>query len=206
MFGNRASNLGLVTQVIQWGVLLGLSFVMSVYLQQVRGYSAIETGLILTPATLGILLSALAAGRLAQRFAQAILIRAGFVVTLIGVLLLLALVSATSSVLTFVPGLFLAGFGVGVMLTSSVNVVQSAFPPADQGEISGLSRSVSNLGSSLGVAIAGTVIVSSLVTGNAGYALAVIVLAVFALIGLVAAILLPGSPAPAAAAQQPEPA
>jgi MFS family permease len=127
-------------------------------------------------------------------------------VTLVGVLLLLLLVSATSNVLTFVPGLFLAGFGVGVMLTSSVNVVQSAFPPADQGEISGLSRSVSNLGSSLGVAIAGAVIVSSLVTGNEGYALAVIVLAVFALIGLVAAILLPTNPAPEAAERRPEPA
>ena len=46
------------------------------------------------------------------------------------------------------------------MLTSSVNVVQSSFGEEDQGEISGLSRSVSNLGSSLGVAIAGSVVVS----------------------------------------------
>src|SRR2546430_15985472 len=42
--------------------------------------------------------------------------------------------------------------GVGVMLTASANVVQSAFPASEQGEISGLSRSVSNLGSSLGTA------------------------------------------------------
>ena len=85
---------------------------------------------------------------------------------------------------------------MGVMLTSSVNVVQSSFPEEDQGEISGLSRSVSNLGSSLGVAIAGTVMVSSLVTGNTGYALALVVLVVFAVIGLVAAILLPGKAVP----------
>ena len=70
--------------------------------------------------------------------------------------------------LAFVPGLLLVGLGVGVMLTSSVNVVQSSFPEEDQGEISGLSRSVSNLGSSLGVAIAGSVIVSSTVTGQRG--------------------------------------
>ena len=85
-----------------------------------------------------------------------------------------------------------------VMLTSSVNVVQSSFPEEDQGEISGLSRSVSNLGSSLGVAIAGTVIVSSLVTGNLGYALALVVLAVFAGVGLVAAFMLPATPVPEA--------
>jgi MFS family permease len=196
MFQNRVSNLGLLTQNIQWLVLLGLSFVVSVFLQTVRGYSAIETGLILTPATIGILVSSMAAGRMAQRRSQATLIRWGFIVTLAGVILLLLLVSATSNVLTFVPGLLLVGLGVGIMLTSSVNVVQSSFPEEDQGEISGLSRSVSNLGSSLGVAIAGTVIVSSLVTGNTGYALALIVLAVFGLVGLVAALLLPSNPVP----------
>jgi MFS family permease len=206
MFQNHVSNLGLVTQNMQWLVLLGLSFVVSVYLQTVRGYSAIETGLILTPATIGILASSLAAGRLARRRPQAVLIRAGFVVTVVGVLLLLLLVRETSNVFTFVPGLFLVGLGVGVMLTSSVNVVQSLFPEKDQGEISGLSRSVSNLGSSLGVAIAGTVIVSSLVTGNLGYALALVVLTFFAVVGLIAAILLPANPVPEAPKPGPVPA
>jgi MFS family permease len=193
MFQNRVANLGLVTQNIQWLVLLGLSFVVSVYLQTVRGYNAIETGLILTPATLGILVSGMFAGRMAQRRSQTTLIRAGFATTIVGVLLLVLFVRETSNLLTFVPGLLAVGLGVGVMLTSSVNIVQSSFGEADQGEISGLSRSVSNLGSSLGVAIAGTVIVSSLVTGNVGYALALIVLTVFACIGLIAAMLMPAS-------------
>ncbi len=201
MFQNRVSNLGLVTQSVQWLVLLGLSFVVSVYLQTERGYSAIETGLILTPATIGILVSSVAAGRLAQRRAQSTLIRAGFVVTIAGVALLLVFVPGTTNVLPFVPGLLLVGLGVGVMLTSSVNVVQSSFPEKDQGEISGLSRSVSNLGSSLGVAIAGTVIVASLATPNAGYALALVVLMVFAVIGLIAAIMLPGTAAAAPASE-----
>jgi MFS family permease len=191
MFQNRVSNLGLLTQNMQWLILLGLSFVVSVFLQTVRGYSAIETGLILTPATIGILVSSMGAGRFAQRRAQATLIRAGFVTTIAGVVVLLLLIPGTSNALSFAPGLLLVGLGVGVMLTSSVNVVQSAFPESDQGEISGLSRSVSNLGSSLGVAIAGTVIVSELVNGNAGYALALVVLLVFAGVGLVAAMLLP---------------
>ncbi len=206
MFQNRVSNLGLITQNIQWLVLLGLSFVVSVFLQQVRGYSAIQTGLILTPATIGILVSSLAAGKLAQRYSQSVLIRAGFVGTVVGVVLLLWLASATSDIITYVPGLLLVGLGVGVMLTSSVNVVQSSFPEKDQGEISGLSRSVSNLGSSLGVAIAGTVVVSSVATGNAGYALALIVLAVFAVIGLVAAIMMPTKLTPAAMETEPSPA
>ena len=201
MFQNRVANLGLITQTTQWLVLLGLSFVVSVFLQTVGGFSAIETGLILTPATIGILVSSLSAGRLAQRYSQVTLIRAGFVGTIAGLALQILLVSGASNVLAFAPGLLLTGLGVGVMLTSSVNVVQSSFPEPDQGEISGLSRSVSNLGSSLGVAIAGTIIVAQL-AGNREYGLAVIVLGVFAAIGLLAAFLMPSQPVSAAAVAQ----
>ena len=79
------------------------------------------------------------------------------------------------------------------MLTPSVNLVQSSFPEQLQGEISGLSRSVSNLGSSFGTAIAGTILVSDLASGNTTYVVAMIVLAVLALVGLGAAIRLPTS-------------
>jgi MFS family permease len=191
LFRNRTCNLALVTQNIQWLVLLGTSFVVSVYLQEVRGYSAIGTGLVFTAATLGILFSSLAAERLAKRYSQRTLIVAGFVVTLAGIVLLLGLVRATDNVLAFLPGLALVGLGLGGMLTPSVNVVQSSFPEALQGEISGLSRSVSNLGSSFGTAIAGTILVSELATGNRGYAWAMVALVVFGLIGLGAALLLP---------------
>jgi hypothetical protein len=77
------------------------------------------------------------------------------------------------------------------MLTPSVNVVQSSFPEALQGEISGLSRSISNLGSSFGTAIAGTILVSVVANGNNAYAWAMVALVLFGLIGLGAALLLP---------------
>jgi MFS family permease len=190
LFKNRTCNLALVTQNIQWLVLMGTSFVVSVYLQEVRGYSAIKTGVVFTAATLGILFSSLAAARLAKRYSQRTLIVAGFVVTLAGIALLLGLVRASDSIFAFVPGLALIGLGLGGMLTPSVNVVQSSFPEALQGEISGLSRSVSNLGSSFGTAIAGTILVS-VFAGSKGYAWAMIALILFGLIGLGAAILLP---------------
>jgi len=158
------------------------------------GHSAIETGLIFTAATAGILISSLAAERLAKRRAQSALIRAGFLITLIGIGLLLALAREGSSVWTFLPGLFFIGLGVGVMLTPSVNVVQSSFPDDRQGEISGLSRSVSNLGSSLGTAIAGTILVSDIAEGNHAYALAMVALGAFGLAGLGVALLLPSGP------------
>jgi MFS family permease len=193
LFKNRTSNLGLATQNIQWLLLLGTSFVVAVFLQTVRGYNAIETGVVFTAATVGILVSSLAAERLAKRRPQKTLIMAGFVVTIAGIGLLLALVGASSRAVAFAPGLLLIGLGLGVMLTPSVNVVQSSFPEGLQGEISGLSRSVSNLGSSFGTAIAGTILVSDLASGNGTYVIAMVVLAAFALVGLVVAIFLPAN-------------
>jgi MFS family permease len=190
LFRNRTSNLGLVTQNIQWLTLQGSFFVVSVFLQTVRGYNAVNTGLVLTASTVGILASSAVAGRLARRFSQVLLIRAGFVVTAIGVVLLLLLADATSPIWTFLPGLFLMGIGIGVMLTSSVNVVQSSWPESDQGEISGLSRSISNLGSSLGTALVGSVLVSTAFPKhpNGVYAAALVVMGVFTLAGLGAAL------------------
>jgi MFS family permease len=191
LFRNRTCNLALVTQNVQWLVLMGTSFVVSVYLQEVRGYSAIKTGVIFTAATLGILASSLAAARLARRYSQKTLIVAGFVVTLAGIGLLLGLVRSSPSIWMFVPGLLLIGLGLGGMLTPSVNVVQSSFPEALQGEISGLSRSVSNLGSSFGTAIAGTILVSVVALGSRSYAVAMIAIGVFGLVGFAAAMFLP---------------
>jgi MFS family permease len=192
LFRNRTCNLALVTQNIQWLVLMGTSFVVSVFLQEVRGYSAIATGVIFTAATVGILVSSLLAERWAKKYRQKTLIVTGFVVTVAGIGLLLALIPVSTRNIAFVPGLLLIGLGLGAMLTPSVNVVQSSFPEEMQGEISGLSRSVSNLGSSFGTAIAGTILVAAISRGNGAYAWAMASLGAFALIGLVTALLLPG--------------
>ena len=90
LFRNRTSNLGLVTQNIQWLMLLGTSFTVAAYLQVVRGYDAIQTGVIFTAATAGLLdlLAAAPSGsRSGARSAR--LIIAGFVVTIVGIAVLL---------------------------------------------------------------------------------------------------------------------
>ena len=174
-------------------MLMGTSFVVSAYLQVVRGYNAIQTGVIFTAATVGLLVSSLAAERLAKRRAAADPDH--------GRLRRHASPGSAScspwwparrASWAFAPGLFLIGLGLGVMLTPSVNVVQSSFPEELQGEISGLSRSVSNLGSSLGTAIAGTILVAGITaTPGRAYALAMVAVAVAGAAGLVAAAFLP---------------
>jgi MFS family permease len=199
LFRNRTSNLGLVTQNAQWLVLMGVSFVVPAYLQVVRGNNAFQTGVIFTAATVGLLLSSLAAERLAKRRPQRTLILVGFITTTAGIALLLIMVSRSTTPWAFAPGLLLIGLGLGAMLTPSVNIVQSSFPDAQQGEISGLSRSVSNLGSSLGAAVAGTILVAGITTTpERSYALAMAALGVVALVGFVMALLLPRGSSPSA--------
>ncbi len=204
LFRNLTANLGLATQLLQWLVLQGSFFVISVYLQEIWKYNAIQTGLMLTPTTLGVLLTSAVAGRLARRHAQRSLIISGFVLTIAGMALILALVREDSGIVSFVPGLLLMGTGIGLMLTSSVNVVQSAFPDRDQADISGLSRSVSNLGSSLGTALVGSALVAAKLPKGEPFAVALGMLVGFALIGLVAAVLIPAEDeAPRLPARQP---
>jgi MFS family permease len=198
LFRNWTSNLGMVTQNAQWLLLSGVSFVVSAYLQVVRGYDAIETGVIFTATTLGLMAASLAAGRLVRRVAQRSLILGGFVLTIAGIVLLLVMVSGEAEAWRFVPGLLVVGLGLGTMLTPSVNIVQSAFPEAQQGEISGLSRSVSNLGSSLGTAVAGTILVAGITsTPERSYALALVVLGIAGAVGLIASVFLPRAEADA---------
>ena len=64
---------------------MGITFVVSVFLQTEKGFSAIKTGVIFTAATAGILISSLSAERLARKYAQRTLIRTGFIVTIAGV-------------------------------------------------------------------------------------------------------------------------
>ncbi len=119
-------------------------------------------------------------------------------------ILLLALVRAHAGIWRWIPGLLLFGAGIGTMLTSSVNVVQSSFPDQDQGEISGLSRSVSNLGSSLGTALVGSALLAVKLPEGKPFAVALTTMLVIALTGLVLAVLIPRKPIQATAPPSPD--
>jgi MFS family permease len=161
---NHVTNLGLLTQNFQWFVLLGTSFVVSVYLQAARAHTAIETGLILTPATIGVLIASWRVGTMVKKYPLRRILVVGFGLAAIGIGLVVFAGMNIPNDWALAPGLLLFGFGMGAALPASVNLVQSSMPEKDQGEISGVSRSVSNLGSSMGTAVAGAVMVSVLIT------------------------------------------
>jgi MFS family permease len=165
VLGNKLCNIGLVTQNFQWFVLLGVSFVVSVYFQVARGNSAIETGLLMTPATAGVLIASARVQNMMKRFVGRQILLVGFGTAAGGIVLMLIAAMMRTGDWALAPGLFVFGLGIGAVLPASVALVQSSIPEEDQSEISGVSRSVSNLGSSLGTALAGAVMVSVLITG-----------------------------------------
>jgi MFS family permease len=162
---NRVAIPGLVTQTAQWFLQLGIIFVVSVFLQVTFELSAIATGLALTPAIIGLLFFSRRAGQLTKKYPSRAIMQAGFVAIELGILALLLMVDANAGVARFIPGLLLVGSGIGLVMPASVNVVQSAASEEEQGAISGVSPSASNLGSSLGTAVAGAVLVSTLIVG-----------------------------------------
>ena len=161
---NRVSVPGLIAQNAQWFLSSGITFVTAVFLQLVFDFSAIETGLMMLPVIIGLVFFSRRSAQVSRKYPPRRIMLAGFLLVEAGVAALLLLVDPTGPPWRFIPGLFLIGSGLGLVGPASVNVVQSAFGDEDQAEISGVSRSVSNLGSSLGVAVAGAVLVSALVT------------------------------------------
>ena len=161
---NRVSVPGLIAQNAQWFLSSGITFVTAVFLQLVFDFSAIETGLMMLPVIIGLVFFSRRSAQVSRKYPPRRIMLAGFLLVEAGVAALLLMVDPTGPPWRFIPGLFLIGSGLGLVGPASVNVVQSAFGDEDQAEISGVSRSVSNLGSSLGVAVAGAVLVSALVT------------------------------------------
>ena len=119
---------------------LGTSFVVSAYLQVVRHYNAIQTGVIFTAATVGIWLSSLAAGRLAKRFPQRGLIVTGFVTTIVGVVVLLALVKGHPGACPSLRDCSSSAWAWASPSPRRSTWCHRPFPETLQGEISGQSR------------------------------------------------------------------
>ena len=160
LFRNKVANLGLGTQTIQWLILQGSFFAVSVYLQEVNHYSPIQTGLMLTPATIGILVASAGAGRFARRHPQRWLIIAGFLITAVGMILLLVLVRAHAGIWRWIPGLLLVGAGVGTMLTPRSTWSSPASPTPTKATSPACRAASPTWDSSLGTALVGSVLVA----------------------------------------------
>ena len=154
---------GLVTYLCQQFIIMGTFFVLPLYLQTVLGYDALETGIVLLPLSLALLVFALGGARLAGRYSPRRIVLAGLLAMLSGLVLLIAFTGPDLRSAGFAVALALVGAGNGLMVSQLGNVIMSSVSPERGSEAGGLQGTAMNLGASLGVALIGSILIASLV-------------------------------------------
>jgi EmrB/QacA subfamily drug resistance transporter len=163
LFANRSFLAGAsVTGVMMLGQN-GVIFSLPVFLQSVRGLDAFHTGLTLLPMSVLLFIVSPAAAMLTRKIPHKRLVQAGLVVN-VGALLALRFALGVDTPLGWlVPGLALYGIGLGLVLSQINNLTLSSVPVEEAGEASGVTNTFRQIGSSLGAAIIGSVLLTSIV-------------------------------------------
>ena len=156
---------GLVTYLCQQFIIMGTFFVLPLYLQAVLGYDALQTGIVLLPLSLSLLVFALGGARLAGRYSPQRIAAAGLLGMLGGLILLVAFTGPDLRSIGFAIALALVGAGNGLLVSQLGNVIMSSVPAERGSEAGGLQGTAMNLGASLGVALIGSILIASLVGG-----------------------------------------
>ena len=164
LFGVTQLRGGLAMLFAQNLILMGIFFTIPLYLQIVQGFNALETGVRMLPASVGLFIAALAGSALSSRYAPRFLVRVGLAVTFLSTLMLLGVVEPDLDTGPFLAAMGVLGVGMGLVISQLGNVVQSAVGDADRSEAGGLQNTAQQLGSSLGTALLGAVVISGLIT------------------------------------------
>jgi EmrB/QacA subfamily drug resistance transporter len=160
----RALRGGVAMLLAQNLILMGIFFTIPLYLQIVQGLDALETGVQMLPASAGLFVAALAGSALAKRFAPRVLVRVGLLIVLAAIAMLLGTIEPELDSGAFLAATGVLGIGMGLIVSQLGNVVQSAVGDADRSEAGGLQNTAQQLGSSLGTALLGAIVISGLIT------------------------------------------
>ena len=158
LLGIRSLRAGLGSQLILYFIIAGTFFILPLYLQTVLGLDAFESGLRMLPMSIAIFVMALAGSRLAVKVSPRTLIQLGLALSCVGVVFLIGAITAEARGTLFAIAMTVIGVGLGLAVSQIGNVNLSAADESRSSEIGGLQGTGQNLGSSLGVAIAGTVL------------------------------------------------
>src|SRR4249919_1637311 len=143
-------------------VQAGTFFVVPLFLSVALGLSAIETGVRLLPLSLTLLLFAVGVPKLRPNASPRRVIQFGFVALFAGLVLLVALLDVGVGPEIVTWPLLLAGAGLGAMASQLGAVTVSAVPDEQSGEVGGLQNTGTQLGASIGTALAGAILISAL--------------------------------------------
>ncbi len=164
MLSIRQLRSGLSVLLAQYTMIAGIFFIIPVYLQMTLGYDALKTGIKIFPLSVGIILFSIIGTRLSSKWSPKKIIRAGQYVLIVSSFGLLASVTADLRGVLFGLSMFFVGAALGLLASQIGNVNMSSVSGSRSSEVGGLQGVFQNLGSSLGTALIGSVLIASLTT------------------------------------------
>jgi MFS family permease len=161
MLRNRQLSGGLIMFFFQYLVQAGLFFVVPLFLSVCLGLSALATGARLLPLSVTLLLAAVGIPRLLPNVPPRLVVRSGLLALLAGTVVLLAALDADAGPeIVFVP-MLLIGLGIGALASQLGAVTVSAVPDDESPEVGGVQNTMTNLGASMGTALAGSIMIAA---------------------------------------------
>jgi EmrB/QacA subfamily drug resistance transporter len=162
MLRNRQLTGGMIMFFFQYLVQAGFFFVVPLFLSVCLGLSALATGARLLPLSITLLAAAIGIPRLLPNVSPRLVVRSGLLALLAGTVVLLgALDKDAGAEIVFVP-MLLIGLGIGALASQLGAVTVSAVPDEESPEVGGLQNTATNLGASLGTALAGSILIATL--------------------------------------------
>ena len=168
MFSISALRSGLAVLGAQYTIIGGVFFMIPVYLQMTLGLDALETGLRIFPLSIAVMVFSFVGTKLSSRWTPRRIVQVGQVILVLSILVLISAVSTQLENVMFSIGMFTAGAGLGLLASQLGNVTMSAVDASRSSEVGGVQGVFQNLGSSLGTALIGSVLIFSLTSSFIG--------------------------------------
>ena len=167
LFSIRQLRSGLSVLGAQYAVTAGLFFMVPVYLQMTLGLDALQTGIRIFPLSISLILFSIVGTRLSSRWSPRLIVRVGQWILVGSAILLLGAVTPDLQEGLFAVGMFLAGAALGLLASQLGAVNMSSVTEKETSEVGGLQGVFQNLGSSLGTALIGSILIGALTTSFA---------------------------------------
>jgi MFS family permease len=164
MLRNRTLRGGLTSFFFQYFLQAGLFFAVPLFLSVALGLSAVATGVRLLPLSITLLLAAAGIPKVFPNASPRRVVQVGFVALFAGIVIMVAALDAGAGPEIVTWPMLLAGLGVGALASQLGSVTVSSVPDEQSGEVGGIQNTVTNLGASIGTALAGAVLISALTT------------------------------------------
>ncbi|MEU4950661.1 MFS transporter [Streptomyces lavendulae] len=159
---NRQLTGGLTMFFFQYLVQMGVFFLVPLYLSVALGLSALQTGVRILPLSLTLLAAAVLIPRLLPDVSPRRVVRSGVLALLLGAVVLMGALDADAGAEIVTVPLLLIGLGMGALASQLGSVTVSAVPDEQSAEVGGVQNAVTNLGASIGTALAGSILIATM--------------------------------------------